>query len=246
MPFLPLHDDNPRILIAQPWITWGTILACVAVYAIQVSGGPAGDRLAIGLGVIPATLVGTAGLSDEYYLLPPAMTLLTSQFLHGSFMHLLGNMLYLWVFGDNIEDSMGHGRFVVFYLLCGVLAGLIQVVADPGSMVPTIGASGAISGVLGAYLLLHPRAKVLIPIVIIPLYLPAYILLIVWIGFQFLSAFQSGAAGGGVAWWAHIGGFLVGAVLVVFFRYKTVPLFGAGDPPSGLRIAPGFRSRRRQ
>ena len=246
MPFLPLHDNQPRILISQPWVTWSLIALCAFVFLFQSDVGQAGaQRLAVGLGVIPATLVGNAVLGEDYYLVPPLVTLVTYQFLHGNFMHLFGNMLYLWVFGDNIEDSMGHVRFVVFYLLCGVLAMLTQVVADPGSTVPTIGASGAVSGVLGAYLVLHPRAKVLVPIVVIPLYVPAFVLLLIWIGFQFLQAWSTGAAGGGVAWWAHIGGFVIGALLIVAFRYKAIPLFGAADPPGGLRIAPGFRRKRR-
>ena len=246
MPFLPLHDNAPRILIQLPWVTWGTIALCVLIFFLQINAGPDGtERLAVGLGVIPATLTGEAVVGQEYYLVPPVVTLITSIFLHGDLMHLFGNMLYLWVFGDNIEDSMGHLRFVAFYLLCGALAGLVQVAADPGSVTPTIGASGAISGVLGAYLVLHPRAKVLVPIIIIPLYIPAFVLLLVWIGFQFLQAWNTGAAGGGVAWWAHIGGFLIGAALIVPFRYKAIPLLGAADPPGGLRIAPGFRHRRR-
>lgn len=246
MPFLPLHDNQPRILVSQPWVTWGIIALCALTYIMQVDAGPQGaQRLAVGLGVIPATLVGNAVVGDEYYLVPPLVTLVTSLFLHADLMHLVGNMLYLWVFGDNIEDAMGHVRFLAFYVLCGVLAALSQVVADTSSVIPTIGASGAISGVLGAYLVLHPRAKVLVPIVIIPLYIPAYILLLIWIGFQFLQAWSSGVTGGGVAWWAHIGGFMIGALLIPLFRYKAIPLFGAADPPGGIRIAPRFRRNRR-
>ena len=245
MPFLPLHDNAPRILIAQPWVTWGLIALCTLVFFLQSQSGADGyERMVYGFGFIPATLIGEAHLSEELYVVPPMITLVTSLFLHGDFMHLFGNMLYLWVFGDNIEDSMGHVRFIGFYLLCGVLAALAHVVADPSSVVPTIGASGAISGVLGAYLVLHPRAKVLVPIIIIPLYIPAFILLLIWIGFQILQASVTGAAGGGVAWWAHIGGFVIGAALVIPFRYKAIPLLGAADPPGGLRIAPGFRRRR--
>ncbi len=242
MPFLPLHDKTPRVLIQTPWVTWGLIAACVFTFFYQVSAGPEGGaKLAVGLGVIPVTVVGKASLPPEYHLVPAWVTLFTAMFLHGGLMHLIGNMLYLWVFGDNIEDSMGHPRFVAFYLLCGVVAGLAHIAADPASEVPTIGASGAVSGVLGAYLILHPRARVLIPIWIIPLYLPAYLLLVIWIGFQVLSAWVGGAAGGGVAWWAHIGGFVAGAILIVPFRYKTVPLFGMDEYPRGVRL----KSRRR-
>jgi len=235
--FLPLHDRTPRVLIAYPWVTWGVIAACALVFYFQATADPQGaERLAIGLGMIPATLVGEAELSADYYLVPPLLTLVTALFLHGGLMHLLGNMLYLWVFGDNVEDAMGHGRFIVFYLLCGVLASLAQIAADPLSAVPTIGASGAISGMLGAYLVLHPKAKVLVPIIIFPVYLPAYLLLVVWFGFQVMAAGAGPAAGGGVAWWAHIGGFVAGAILIVPFRYKAIPLFGGDDAPKGLRI----------
>src|SRR3546814_10004617 len=132
-------------------------------------------------------------------------------------------MLYLWVFGDNVEDAMGHARFLLFSLACGVLAPLAQVAVDPANATPLIGASGAISGVLGAYLILHPRARVLVPIVFIPLYLPAWLLLIFWFGFQFVSAF-GGPAADNVGWWAHIGGFVAGVILVFVLRYKAVPL----------------------
>ena len=237
MPFLPLHDKTPRVLIRTPWVTWGLIAACVFTYFFQAGAGAEdGARLAIGLGVIPSTIVGTARLPAEYHLVPAWATLFTSMFLHGGLMHLIGNMLYLWVFGDNVEDSMGHPRFVAFYLLCGLIAGLAHFAAVPASDVPTIGASGAVSGVLGAYLILHPRARVLIPIWFIPIYLPAYLLLVVWIGFQIFSASVGGASGGGVAWWAHIGGFVAGAILIVPFRYKAVPLFGMDKYPKGVRL----------
>ncbi len=160
MPFIPLHDDNPRILIAQPWVTWGLMLVSILVFLGQVLAGPMeSQRLILGLGLIPATLTGQAELPPEFTLVPPAVTPFTSLFLHGSALHLIGNMLYLWVFGDNVEDAMGHRRFLAFYLLCGVVAGLTIVVSTPGAMTPTIGASGAISAILGAYLVLHPRAR---------------------------------------------------------------------------------------
>jgi membrane associated rhomboid family serine protease len=143
-------------------------------------------------------------------------------------MHLLGNMLYLWIFGDNVEDSMGHGRYAAFYLLTGIVAGLSQAIAMPDSVLPSIGASGAISGVLGAYLVLHPRAPVKV-MVFFPLFLtlPAWIVLGSWIGLQLLNAsMDQGGTQGGVAWFAHIGGFVAGAVLIAVFRHRDVPLFG--------------------
>lgn len=237
MPFLPLHDTTPRTLIARPWTTWGLIIACALFYTFQASGGPDGfARLIYGLGVIPAVLTGSAELPPALAMADPWVTLLSYQFLHGGFMHLVGNMLYLWVFGDNVEDAMGHARFLAFFLVCGVLAALTQTLVFPDARVPMIGASGAVSGVLGAYLILHPKARVLVPIVFIPLYLPAWLLLIFWFGFQFFAAF-GGPAAENVGWWAHIGGFIAGAALIFVFRYKAVPLFGLGDPPTGVTLS---------
>jgi membrane associated rhomboid family serine protease len=240
MPFLPLHDDNPRVLIQHAWVTWGLIAVCSFIFLYEVSMTPnERARLILGLGLIPATVTGEGQLEPELVLVPPIATLMTAAFLHGGWMHLIANMLYLWVFGDNVEDAMGHWRFLAFYLICGLVAGLTHIAADPGSTVPTVGASGAISGVLGAYLILHPKARVLVPIIIIPLYLPAWVLLIFWIGFQVASAAAGGPVGGGIAWWEHIGGFVAGALLVVPFRHKTVPLFEGGKLPHGIRLRPG-------
>ncbi|NIA67530.1 rhomboid family intramembrane serine protease [Pelagibius litoralis] len=239
MPFIPLHDNTPRYLIAQPWTAWALVLVTSICFLGQVLAGDDGFlSLVYGLGVIPATLTGQAQLADDLFLIDPLATFLTYQFLHGDFMHLFGNMLYLWVFGDNVEDAMGHLRFLVFYLACGAVAGLAQILVDPGSTSPLIGASGAISGVLGAYLILHPRAKVLVPVVFIPLYLPAWLLLLFWFGFQFF-ALAGGQGDSNVGWWAHIGGFIAGTVLIPLFRYKAVPLFGLGDPPGGVTLRRG-------
>ncbi|MDX1421630.1 MAG: rhomboid family intramembrane serine protease [Kiloniellales bacterium] len=246
MPFLPLHDDHPRILIEHPWVTWGLIAASTLIFLVEVSMSPDEvARLIYGLGMIPASVVGARELEPDLVIVPPVLTLVTAQFLHGGWMHLIANMLYLWVFGDNVEDAMGHGRFLVFYLLCGLIAGLAHIAADPLSTVPTLGASGAISGVLGAYLILFPKSRVLVPIIIFPLYLPAYVLLVVWILFQVGSAAAGGPVGGGVAWWEHIGGFVAGAALVIPFRHKTVPLFAGGRLPQGIRLRPGEGRRNR-
>lgn len=237
MPFLPLHDDRSRILIEHAWVTWGLIAACTLVFLYEASLAPQDlTRLIFSLGLIPASVTGERQLAPDLVLVPPLATLVTAQFVHGGWAHLIANMLYLWVFGDNVEDAMGHGRFMVFYLFCGVVAAFAQIAADPGSTVPTVGASGAISGVLGGYLILYPRARVLVPIIIIPLYLPAFVLLIVWILFQVASATAGGPADGGVAWWEHIGGFAAGLALVIPFRHKTVPLFGGGRMPQGIRL----------
>jgi membrane associated rhomboid family serine protease len=148
----------------------------------------------------------------------------TSMFLHGSWMHLLGNMWFLWVFGDNVEDSMTRPRFIAFYLLCGIAAALAQVVMDPASGVPMVGASGAISGVMGGYLVLYPRVRVfaLVPLgfLLTSVALPAWVMLLYWIGLQILSGLTSIGAGGGVAFWAHIGGFVAGVVLVKLFSRR--------------------------
>ena len=231
MPFIPLGDSNPRILLRYPWVTWGTILACILIYAAQISDGL---QLSVyNYGFIPAVFAGDARLSDELLQLPPVLTLFTSMYLHGSLMHLLGNMLFLWVFGDNIEDSMGHVRFLFFYLLCGAVAGLSHFAAQPLSDIPMVGASGAISGVLAAYLVLHPRARILIPIVFFPVRLPAFLLLAGWFAFQ-IYAVIADSGFGNVAWWAHIGGFVAGLILVFPFKRNTAVLFGGNAPPQGI------------
>lgn len=237
MPFIPLHDTTPRLYIARPWTTWLLIIACSLAYFGQTAGGDETFlRIVYGLGVIPAVLTENAELAPQLVMADPLVTLVSYQFLHGGFMHLAGNMLYLWVFGDNVEDAMGHARFLLFYLVCGVAAALAQVAFDPVNATPLIGASGAVSGVLGAYLILHPQARVLVPIGFIPLYLPAWLLLIFWFGFQFFSAFGSAA---NVGWWAHIGGFIAGVVLIFAFRRRAVAVFGRRDPPGGVTIRRG-------
>ena len=238
MPFIPLHDKTPRVLVKVPWVTWGLIIACVMIYLLELDIAPGElQRFMIGLGMIPATLTGQAELSADLTLVPPVATLVTHQFLHGGVLHLGFNMAYLWVFGDNVEDAMGHFRFLLFYLLCGTIAALAEVVSDPGQTTPLIGASGAISGVLGAYLVLHPNARVLVPIVVIPLYMPAYLLLLVWIGFQIYAVTNMPeVATEGVAWWAHIGGFFAGLLLIVPFRHKAIPLWQSRDMPSGIEM----------
>ena len=251
MPFLPLHDRNPRVLVQRPWITWGLIVACVTIYLLQLQAPPGElQRLVLALGVIPASIMGDAQLSEDLYLVPAWATLVTHQFLHGSLPHVIFNMAYLWVFGDNIEDAMGHRRFLVFFLICGVAGALAEVFADPGLTAPIIGASGAISGILAAYLLLHPQAKVLVPIIIFPVYLPAYVLLVIWIAFQVYAATALPPdllAEGGVAWWAHIGGFMAGLVLIVPFKHKALPLWQGAKLPSGLELTvQDYRPERRE
>ena len=232
MVFIPIADTNPRVWIRYHYVTVTIIGLCVAIYVLQtLLEAHALNSLAYGLGLIPASLFGVRDLSPDLYLVPAPLTLVTSMFLHGSPLHLLGNMLFLWVFGDNIEDSMGHGRFAVFYLLCGSIGGLIHSIWDPASVVPTIGASGAVAGVLGAYLILHPKVKVWgIFFIPFPLRFPTYIVLGGWIALEVADALIfSDPARNTVAVWAHIGGFAAGAGLIRFFKYSHVPLWDKSD-----------------
>jgi len=225
---IPLHDDNPTKIF--PIFTVAFIVICVLAFLWQSSLGPEGNQVAVfGLGVIPAVLLDKVQLPVELVIIPAQLTVFTSMFLHGGFMHLAGNMLYLWIFGNNVEDSMGHVRFVIFYLVCGVAAVAGQTLQNPDSQIPMIGASGAISGVLGAYLLLYPHARVLVAI---PLgffvhlvRMPAGWVLGLWILFQLINSALTSSEGGGVAWFAHIGGFIAGMALIPLFKYKKVKLF---------------------
>jgi membrane associated rhomboid family serine protease len=225
---IPLRDDIPTSI--TPFVTVAFIVVCVLTFLWQVSLGTEGFRtVVLALGVVPASLIGGQSLPADIYLVPPTVTVFSSMFLHGGWMHLIGNMLYLWIFGNNIEDAMGHVRFVLFYLMCGVAAALLQVVPNAESTIPMIGASGAISGVLGAYLLLYPRAQVL---VLIPLgyfsrliHLPAMFVLGFWFVLQLINSMLADPAKGGVAWGAHIGGFLAGMTLIPLFKYRRVRFF---------------------
>ncbi|HFD13420.1 MAG TPA: rhomboid family intramembrane serine protease [Crenotrichaceae bacterium] len=223
---IPLHDDNPTTI--KPVITIVFILICVLVYVWEASLGRQIQQAIFSLGVIPAALVGSASLPAEIATIPAWLTIFTSMFMHGGFMHLAGNMLYLWIFGNNIEDAMGHVKFVLFYILCGIAAVFAQVILNPGSTTPMVGASGAISGVLGAYLLLYPHAKVL---VLIPfgvfsrtMKVPALYVLALWFGLQLFSSIGSGSQEGGVAFGAHIGGFIAGMLLIPYFRDRKFPI----------------------
>jgi membrane associated rhomboid family serine protease len=228
---IPLSDDNPSEL--RPLVTTGLIVTCTLVFLWQLQHGRQGsEALLYAYGLIPSVLFGIHSLPPGLAAVPPVLTIFTSMFLHGGWLHLIGNMMYLWIFGDNVEDSMGHGRFLVFYLICGVAAALTQAIPDPQSTVPMVGASGAISGVLGAYLLLYPRARVL---VLVPIgfflttaRLPAALVLVLWFVLQFASNLIAGGGGQGVAFRAHIGGFVAGMLLVTFFRRPGFALMSPG------------------
>lgn len=216
---IPLRDDNPTR--TTPFVNYALIAACVLVFLWEAALGPRMEAAVYSFGFIPDVLLGDAQLPADLSVVPPWLTIFTSMFLHGSWMHLIGNMLYLWIFADNVEDRLGHGRFIVFYVLCGVAAAMAQALPDPGSQVPMVGASGAISGVLGAYLLMYPRAHVL---VLVPLgvftqltRLPAMLVLGLWFAMQLLSEMFA-SEGAGVAFRAHIGGFVAGLVLLPLFR----------------------------
>ncbi len=234
---IPLHDDNPTT--RMPIVTVALIATCVLVYFWQMSLGPrAGQAVVYSFGFIPAVVFKGATLPAELVRIPAELTILTSMFLHGGFMHVAGNMLYLWVFGNNIEDACGHLRFLLFYLLCGLVAAFAQALPDPASEIPMIGASGAISGVLGAYLLLfpHARVRVLIPIfVVFFTTVRAGWLLGFWFVFQLLSGLGSHSTQGGVAFWAHVGGFVAGLGLIFVLR----------DPQFRTRLGARRRGRSR-
>lgn len=232
---IPLHDDNPTEI--APLFTILFIAICVLVFFWQLSLGGQGNQAAVySLGVIPAVLLNKVSLPPELALIPAELTIFTSMFMHGGFMHLAGNMLYLWIFGNNVEDAMGHVRFIIFYLLCGIAAVFGQVLQNPASEIPMIGASGAISGVLGAYLLLYPHARIL---VLIPLgfyaqmvRLPAGLVLGFWFVIQIFSSLAADPDSAGVAWFAHIGGFVAGMALIPLFKRRGVTLF---HPAHGSR-----------
>lgn len=216
--FIPLHDGEPLRSVAAPFVCYAIITACIALFlASQVGFLPVTDPyLSAGFGIIPKVVLGDAFLPENIPQAPAWATLGTSLFLHGGWLHIAGNMLFLWVFGDNVEDSMGHLRFMAFYLLCGIVAGLTHAFINPDSIRPLIGASGAISGVVAAYLLLFPRVKVFgLVLKYIPVRIPAFMALGGWIGFQILAGLFGGDAG--VAWFAHIGGIAAGLALTPFF-----------------------------
>ena len=239
---IPLGDENPTL--RTPWMTWLLIGITVAVWLL-VQGAGSSDAVAVSvcnLGLVPGELTHRAPLGLGVPLGPGMacvvdnepinwFTPLISIFLHGGWGHLLGNMLFFWVFGNNIEDSMGPGRFLVFYLLCGVIAAGAHILSDPASPIPTVGASGAISGIMGAYLVLYPRVRVKMVFIFIIFFrvfaIPAWIVLIWWFLVQVVTGLPSLSAvrpdvSGGVAVWAHVGGFLAGVALIKLFENPAV------------------------
>ena len=219
----PISDENPTY--TKPYVTYGLILINILCFLYELSL-PSGqlDNFFRMAAVIPAEL--TASFQGHVIPqgLPEWSTLISSQFLHGGWLHLLGNMLYLWIFGNNVEDKLGHVKFLIFYLLCGILAGLMQWFFAQGSTVPSLGASGAIAGVMGAYIVRFPRARILTLISIFPIRVPALLFLGIWFVQQAFYSYASlnaptniGMESGGIAYWAHAGGFAFGAILGPLF-----------------------------
>jgi membrane associated rhomboid family serine protease len=251
----PIRDENPHFL--TPYVTWGIIgLNLFAWLTIQKLGSEAGLAHSLcDLGLIPGELLQLAAPGTSVPLTPhftcvvdanaDRMTLFTHMFLHGGWFHLLGNMWFLWIFGNNVEDSMGHARFALFYLLCGLAAAGLQVAANPTSPIPMVGASGAIGGVMGAYVMLYPRVRVHLLLwlgfYVTTVAVPAAFMLFYWLAMQLIGGATSlGAEGGGVAFWAHVGGFVAGMLLVLVFRD---PALVARHPFHGWK-APGARPPR--
>jgi len=221
---IPLRDQNPSG--SFPAVTIAVIVACTAAFLYEVSLGRELNRFLTEFALVPGQVsyglqtgeLGWRGVVSPFF---------TSMFLHGGWLHLIGNMWFLWIFGDNVEDALGSFRFVFFYLLCGLAAGFTHFALGPSSAVPTIGASGAIAGVLGGYLVLYPGARVLtlVPLGIIMriMELPAALMIGLWFLIQLASGLLTqGMEGGGVAWWAHVGGFVAGLVLVRLLRKRRL------------------------
>src|SRR6266568_5842367 len=218
---LPIRDDQPRY--STPYINGFLIALNILIYLFQSLLDPRSYELfAIQFGVVPSHLTAFLAGSPKYPLAVVVIPFFTSMFLHAGWMHVLGNMWFLYIFGDNIEDYLGHFQYLVFYVLCGLLAMSTQVVIYPNSNLPTVGASGAIAGVLGAYFVLYPRARVLTWFFVFIIHIPAWVVLGYWFVLQFLSGTATALAyegrnDSGIAFWAHVGGFVAGVVLIKLF-----------------------------
>jgi len=249
--FVPISDDNPLHVISWPVVTVLLIVANVVIFLLELT--ETGQFVAATFAVIPNELFGVgifggaAHGPHDRLAFPEGLTLITYMFLHGDPLHLAGNMLFLWVFGDNVEDAMGHGRFLAFYLLCGIAGGLAHALSaeygfaallmktpltpSGAGQIPLIGASAAVAGVIAAYLMLHPHVRVWVLVFrFIPLRVSALLALGAWIATQFVMLLVPDV--GPVAWWAHIGGIVTGALLILIMRRNGVPLF---DRPQGAR-----------
>jgi len=247
--FVPISDDNPLRVIRWPVVTVLLIAANVIIFLLELT--PTGQHVAASFAIVPTELFGVrifggwAKGPHDALPIPEGLTLLSYMFLHGDPLHLVGNMLFLWVFGDNVEDAMGHWKFLAFYLICGIAGGLAHAlsaeygfaalllkapaVSMPAGQIPLIGASAAVAGVIAAYLMLHPHVRVwVLAFRFIPLRVSALLALGAWIATQFVMLIVPDV--GPVAWWAHIGGIVAGAILIVFMRRDGVPLFDRPPP----------------
>ncbi len=227
--FIPLYDHNRLSHVPRPYVNLSIIAVNVLVFLLFQRAGSeeAIAASSYSFGLIPVVFFDLRDLAPQLQYLPEWTSIVTYAFLHGSFMHLIGNMLFLWVFGDNVEDAMGHVRYLIFYLLCAAAGGFAYAILDVNSDVPLIGASGAVAGVVAAYLMLHPRVKVWVLVLgRVPLRLSARWVLGAWVVYQIVNAVIAGDSQ--VAWIAHVGGLAAGALLVLVLRRRGVPLFDRG------------------
>ncbi len=233
--FIPVQDDNPLRFIRRPWVTLFLIAATIICYLLELT--EQGGTVAASFAMVPAELFqagsglwgGPAIGPNDVLPIAERVTLVSYLFLHSDLLHLGTNMLFLWVFGDNVEDAIGHGRFILFYLVCGVAAGLAHAFAMPLSKIPLIGASGAVAGIVGAYLILYPNVRVwVLALRFIPLNVSAALALGLWIAAQVAMLFVGDL--GPTAWFAHIGGILAGSMLILLLRRRGVGLWGNNDP----------------
>jgi membrane associated rhomboid family serine protease len=239
--FIPLHDAISLKYIRLQFVTIGLIIANIAVFFLNQTTTTDQVTVAqIALSFIPSEFEGGPKIYDTGIAIPESLTLFTYAFFHGDLLHLGGNMLFLWVFGDNVEDAMGHLKYFIFYMLCAAAGALMHNYVSHGSQIPLIGASGAIAGVLSAYLILHPKVKIwVLAFARIPLRIPAWIALVLWIGMQMVMLFASPEDE--VSWGAHVGGIIAGLVLVFIFKRRDVPLFDREIvlPKAVTTLAPG-------
>lgn len=233
---MPLYDDNPFRLPVRPVMTWALIAINVLIFLLELGGGDGNTQLAVqALGVTPASLIGEVALPEQPM---PLLTPFTYMFLHAGIGHIFGNMVFLWVFGDDVEEALGRWRFLALYLLSGIIAAIVFVISDPHAQAPLIGASGAIAGIVIAYVMLRPCAKITVLLFGIPMRISAY-----WVvgAFAALQFFNLGSvAKSDVAYWCHIGGMLAGGALFPFMRLPHVQLFQClrGDEkPAGIADA---------
>ena len=224
---IPIYDNDPLEKSHRAYVTFALIALNVAIFLVQDSASDkTSTLLLVNFALFPVAVSGEAVTGG---FMPPSLTLLTYMFLHGGWMHLIFNMLFLWVFGDNIEDALGRGRFLVFYLVCGMPGGAAHALASPGSNVPLVGASGAIAGIVAAYLMLRPCARITVLIFgFVPIKLASYWVLGFWVLTQVWHVFSLEKSD--TAWWAHVGGLAAGALLIMIMRPAGVALFECMRP----------------